>query len=245
VHQAPPSLESDDWPKWDFDAHAQHYVGSVDQSVAFTGRTSAFFAQRKCELLNEMASSTVGDLHSLSVLDVGCGTGSTDRYLVDIAGSLTGVDVSQEMLKIAANNVPQATYEWYNGEKLPFPDGAFDVSIAICVLHHVPMSVRAKFVAEMHRVTRHDGLIAIFEHNPYNPLTRHAVNSCDLDAGVVLVRGNEAVAYAQRAGAASVGRSDYLFTPLGGETGRSIDRRLNRLPFGGQYVVSARAQHAS
>ncbi len=245
VLQASPSHESDDWPKWDFDAHAETYDGAVDQSVAFTGRTSAFFAQRKCDLLSDLARDTVGDLGGLSVLDVGCGTGSTDRYLVDIAGSLTGIDVSQKMIDIASKAVPQAKYEWYNGDKLPFPDGTFDVVIAACVLHHVPVSARAKLVAEMHRVTRHEGLVAIFEHNPHNLLTRHAVNSCDLDDGVVLVQAGKAMAYARIAGAVSVARSHYLFTPFGGQIGRSIDRALNRLPVGGQYVVSARARHVS
>jgi hypothetical protein len=98
-------------------------------------------------------------------------------------------------------------------------------------------------VNELHRVTRPGGLIAIFEHNPLNPLTRHAVNSCDLDAGVVLVRGGTAVTLLREAGATDVVRSDYLFTPLGGTLGRSADRALAWLPLGGQYVVSACARH--
>jgi hypothetical protein len=92
-------------------------------------------------------------------------------------------------------------------------------------------------------VTRHKGLVAVFEHNPLNPLTRHAVNSCELDDGVVLVRGREAAVLMQTAGAADVVRSNYLFTPFGGSVGRAVDRSMTRLPLGGQYVVSARASH--
>ena len=244
VMQALPSHSATgDWPIWDFDVHAENYVDSVDRSVSFTGRDSAFFARRKVELLEELANRSVGPLSGLSVLDVGCGTGTTDRHLVDHVGSLRGVDVSQEMLVLAAEAVPEASYEWYNGDKLPFPDGSFDVTVAICVLHHVPLSARAKFMAELHRATRDGGLVAVFEHNPLNPLTCHAVNSCELDNGVILAKGSDVGAYLEAAGARSVERRDYLFTPVGGAVGRSIDWILHRLPLGGQYVTSARASH--
>jgi SAM-dependent methyltransferase len=244
VVQTPPSHSATgDWPIWDFDAHAEHYVDSVDRSVSFTRRDSAFFAQRKVELLEEVALRRVGDLGGLRVLDVGCGTGTTDRHLVDHVGSLHGVDVSQAMLLLASRNVPEANYDWYNGEKLPFPDGSFDVTLAICVIHHVPISARNTFVAELHRATMDGGLVAIFEHNPFNPLTRHAVNSCELDDGVILAKGNDVGTYLKAAGARSIERSDFLFTPIGGETGRSIDRILHWLPLGGQYVTSALASH--
>jgi SAM-dependent methyltransferase/glycosyltransferase involved in cell wall biosynthesis len=243
VIQSPLNLGSWDAPIWDFDAYADGYVEAVDQSVSFTGRSSAFFARRKVEILGDLARRSVGELSRLSVLDVGCGTGTTDQFLVDHVGSLCGVDVSEEMLALARRHVTDASYEWYDGEKLPFPDGSFDVAIAVCVLHHVPTSNRAKFVSELNRVTRDKGLIAIFEHNPLNPLTRHAVNSCDLDDGVVLVHGGKASTMLQKAGAAGVDRTDYLFTPLGGVLGRGFDRALEWLPLGGQYVVWARAQH--
>jgi SAM-dependent methyltransferase len=242
-HALPGRAADGDWPVWDFDAHADCYVAAVDQSVSFTGRDSAFFARRKVEMLSGLADRWTGPLEELAVLDVGCGTGTTDRYLVDHVGSLSGVDVSEQMLALAAQSIPRATYEWYNGDKLPFPDGTFDVTVTICVLHHVPTSDRAKFVSELHRVTRPGGLVAIFEHNPANPLTRHAVNSCDLDDGVVLVRGKAAKDYLEQTGATDVTRTDFLFTPLGGATGRALDGALSRLPIGGQYVVSARASH--
>ncbi len=243
VHAVPDSTQHGDWPLWDFDAHAHSYVEAVDESVSFTGKDSAFFAQRKVEILEELTFGSVGSLAGLSVLDVGCGTGTTDRHLVDHVGSLVGVDVSEEMLALAAEAIPTANFEWYNGEKLPFPDESFDIALTVCVLHHVPTSGRALFVSELHRVTRAGGLVAIFEHNPINPLTRYAVNSCDLDDGVVLVAGREATTYLADAGAAEVTRLDYLFSPFGGALGRSIDSALAHLPLGGQYVASARASH--
>ena len=78
-------------------------------------------------------------------------------YLAGRVRTLHGVDISEEMLVKAQRNVPKAKFSWYDGEKLPFADETFDVVVAICVLHHVPVSKRFKVVSEMVRVTRPKG----------------------------------------------------------------------------------------
>jgi len=229
----------------EFDSYALHYERAVDQAISFTGRGSDFFAQRKAELLEALSRRHLGDLSRLRVLDVGCGTGTLCRHLAGRAGQLHGADISKQMLDIARASVEGAEFHWYDGEVLPFEDASFDVVVTVCALHHVPTPRRAHFVAELHRVARTGGLVAVFEHNPFNPLTRWAVRSCDMDKGVVLVRGRQAAALLTSAGASVLGRTNFLFTPLGGQLGSKLDRALAWLPLGGQYVVTARAEHAS
>lgn len=224
----------------DFDTYAAEYEAAVDQSVSFTGRNAAFFAERKVDILETIVLPDVGPLDTLSVLDVGCGTGTTDRALVPRVGSLHGVDISEEMLAKARINVPNADYSWYDGEKLPFGDGTFDAAVAICVLHHVPVSNRFKFVSEMVRVVRPGGVVAIFEHNPMNPLTRRAVNSCELDIDAVLVPSRGALELLGEASESEPCLRHFLFSPLGGTAGRAIDNGLRRLPLGGQYAAWVR-----
>ncbi len=110
-----------------FDRYANVYENDVDRSVSFTGRNSAFYARRKVELLEEIVRQGLGPLKGLSLLDVGCGTGTTDQVLAPCVRSLHGVDVSMEMLIKAQQNVPEAQFSWYDGERLPFNDGTFDV----------------------------------------------------------------------------------------------------------------------
>ena len=228
-----------------FDSCATQYEETVDRSVSFTGRDSVFFAKRKVEVLEEILRPELGPLRSLSVLDVGCGTGTTDRLFRPRVGSLHGVDISEEMLAKARHHVPDTEYRWYDGEKLPFPDESFDVVVTICVLHHVPISRRFKFVSEMVRVTRARGVVAVFEHNPMNPLTRRAVNSCEFDNDAVLLTCDESLAMLRDAAETPPRVRHYLFTPFGGPFGRVLDRRLNRLPFGGQYVAWVRQTRPS
>ncbi len=223
-----------------FGAHAAGYEDAVDRSVSFTGRDAAFFARRKVEILEEIVRPGLGPLQGLSVLDVGCGTGTTGRVLLPRVRSLQGVDISEEMLAQARRNLPDAAFSCYDGETLPFADETFDVAVAVCVLHHVPVTKRFKVVTEMVRVTRPGGVIAVFEHNPYNPLTRHAVHSCDLDHDAVLLRCREALELLRASADAEPGRRHYLFSALGGAAGRSLDRHLQSIPLGGQYTAWVR-----
>ena len=224
----------------DFDTYAVRYEEVVDQSVSFTGRGSAFFAARKVEILQSIVGPEIGPLENVSLLDVGCGTGTTDRFFMPRVRSLYGVDISEAMLVKARLTVPEADYRWYDGEKLPFSDETFDVVLAICVLHHVPKSKRLKLVDEMVRVARPGGIVAIFEHNPLNPLTRHAVNSCQLDRDAILLRSHETIELLQDAAQEHAGICHYLYSPLGGPVGRALDRCLRGLPFGGQYAAWVR-----
>ncbi len=189
------------------------------------------------ELLEEIVRPSLGSLQGLALLDVGCGTGTTDRHFVSRVRKLHGVDVSEEMLVHARRTVPTAEFSWYDGEKLPFADESFDVAVAICVLHHIPLSERFKVVSEMMRVTWPEGFVAIFEHNPFNPLTRHAVNTCALDHDAVLLPAQQAVELLGDAGDEEPNLRHFLFSPLGGAVGCSLDRHLRHVPLGGQYVA--------
>ncbi len=227
-----------------FDRNASDYEQLVDRSISFTGRDASFFARRKVDLLTRLQEARGHSLDDATLLDVGCGTGTTDRHLVDEVKDLYGVDISTEMLGMARKNVPGAHFQWYDGTTLPFEPGTFDVVVAVCALHHVPPSQQNHFVTELNRVARPGGLIAIFEHNPVNPLTRRAVRACELDVGVKLLTAGKVKQLLAASGARVIGSDYLLFTPFGGRLGVGIDRLLQPIPLGGQHAVTAEATHA-
>jgi ubiquinone/menaquinone biosynthesis C-methylase UbiE len=224
-----------------FDLDAAGYEEAVDRSISFTRRDASFFARRKVALLTDILQSQGQALDQAELLDVGCGAGTTDRHLAGRVKSLHGVDVSEEMLAVARKHVSEGEFVSYDGQTLPFPSGSFDVTIAICVLHHVPRGDQTTFLRELNRVTRPGGVIAVFEHNPANPLTRRAVRGCELDVGVELLSAGDVERLMVGAGARVVSRDYFLFTPFGGRLGPGVDRLLRWLPLGGQHVVVARA----
>ncbi len=224
-----------------FDRFAPGYEDAVDRSVSFTGRDASFFAERKVRLLRLLCNAHGLELSHAALLDVGCGTGTTARHLAGQVKELRGVDVSEEMLAAARQTVPGGRFERYDGKTLPFPEGSFDITIAVCVFHHVPTRNRRLLADELNRVTRPGGIVAVFEHNPANPLTRRAVNSCELDTGVVLLSVREVKRLFEGSGSRVLGYQYYLFTPFGGRIGSTVDGWLRHVPFGGQHVVVAEA----
>jgi len=222
--------------KAEFDRFDQTYEAELDDAIAFAGREHEFYVEAKARRLLELARRRLGD-RPLGVLDVGCGPGLTDRHLLPHVGSLAGVDPSPGMVERARSENPDADYSVYDGERLPFEDATFDLAFAINVLHHVAIPNRRPLVEELGRVTKPDGLVAVFEHNPLNPLTRRVVRSCAFDEDVVLLGQAELVRLFRAAGLVVVDREYLLFFPWRAD---ALERRLTRLPLGAQHVVTGR-----
>jgi ubiquinone/menaquinone biosynthesis C-methylase UbiE len=96
------------------------------------------------------------------ILDVGCGTGSLTRVLLESAGvkSIVGVDLADIYLESATQTIrdPRATFKTGDATSLPFEDKSFDRAFAMLVLHFVPDAKKA--VSEMRRVVRSGGVVA-------------------------------------------------------------------------------------
>lgn len=222
----------------EFDRYREGYRDAVQQSIAFMGQDADFFTQLKVRHLLSLAQAHFGDVRQLQLLDVGCGTGTTDRLLIPQVGAVAGVDVSSGMVEEARAANPQARYTTYDGQSLPYDDHAFDLAFAICVLHHVPPPQWNRFVQEVTRVLRPGGLLAIFEHNPLNPLTRLAVLRCEFDRDAVLLGPGQARGLLEQAGMVSIKQGHIVFFPFRGTPFFTWEKRLSWLPLGAQYYVT-------
>jgi SAM-dependent methyltransferase len=223
----------------EFDRYSDSYREAVEESIAFAGADLDVYTRAKAEELLELAGC-VGPPHRLAFLDVGCGIGDTDRFLEGRVGRLAGVDVAPKMLESARARNPWAEYRDYDaGEPIPFADESFDVCFAVCVFHHIPRDQRARLVSEMRRVCRPGGLVAIFEHNPLNPLTRRAVSGCEFDRDAELLSRRTAIELLSTAGLPSPEGRYIVFFPRESRLLRAIERRLGWLPLGAQYAAFA------
>lgn len=106
------------------------------------------------------------------VLDVGCGVGHWGMLLASVMRDdvrITGVDREPSWVAEASDRASarglagRFTYQAGDAQRLPFPDDSFDVTTCQTVLIHVPDPKAA--VAEMFRVTRPGGLVAVAEPN--------------------------------------------------------------------------------
>lgn len=95
------------------------------------------------------------------VLDVACGTGDMVLELQKRGCSVTGVDLSKEMMAIAKRKAPQAEYSLADVERLPFGDASFDaVTCAFGVRNFVHLE---QGLHEMLRVLKPGGRMVILE----------------------------------------------------------------------------------
>ena len=100
------------------------------------------------------------------VLDVGCGPGILTEELVARLGAeaVAAVDPSTSLVEAAREKLPGVTVAEASAEKLPFPDEAFDSTLAQLVVHL--MSDPIAGLREMRRVTRPGGVVAasVWDH---------------------------------------------------------------------------------
>lgn len=101
-----------------------------------------------------------------AVLDVGCGTGTlaiAAKRRAGAEGRVHGIDASPEMIERARAKAARAgvdvTFDVAVVERLPFPDGHFDVVLSTLMLHHLPRAVREEAAREMKRVLKPGGRV--------------------------------------------------------------------------------------
>lgn len=224
----------------EFDAYQDSYEEEVQRSIDFAGQDHAFFTEVKARVLVDLVRRRLGDPRRLGALDVGCGTGLTDALVAREFARVAGIDPSPALLERARRTSPAVDYRPYDGREIPFEDASFDLVFAINVFHHVERAAQPALAAEMARVVRPGGIVAILEHNPLNPLTRRAVSRCRFDAGVILVSAPRARQLLDGAGLLPVESRYILFFPFRGGAWRAMERGLRWLPFGAQHVAAGR-----
>ena len=111
----------------------------------------------------EMASK-LGD-RRCRILDVGCGAGFLSNHLGSLGHDVTGLDLSDDALAVAARHDPGHTVRYQKGDalELPFEAASFDVVCAMDFLEHLENPERA--IAEAARVLRPSGLFFFHTFN--------------------------------------------------------------------------------
>jgi len=103
-----------------------------------------------------------GPVQSGKILDLGCGKGRFATRLIEGGASVVGLDLSAAMLAEAKglNRVKASAL------RLPFRDAAFDGVAAVEVFEHLPSVMGA--LAEIRRVLKPDGVVAIVDKNAWS-----------------------------------------------------------------------------
>jgi ubiquinone/menaquinone biosynthesis C-methylase UbiE len=103
------------------------------------------------------------------VLDVGCGTGRLTLSMAKLAGAVTGIDLTPEMLAQAkAVQIQQGATNvtWLQGDILPLPfnDASFSAVVTQATFHH--LADPAAVLAQMARACKPGGRVAVVDLTP-------------------------------------------------------------------------------
>jgi SAM-dependent methyltransferase len=226
----------------EFDKFAAEYRDLHAANIRLSGEAPEYFADYK---IRDIAAelTRANRTADARVLDFGAGVGySVPFFRRHMPGArITCLDVSRESLAIgAAKHAAEAEFRHFDGATIPYEPASFGVTLASCVFHHIPHAEHVALLREIRRVLEPGGMLFVFEHNPLNPLTRHAVNTCEFDRNAVLIRAPAMRARLLAAGFGSAHIRYRIFFPAILRHLRGLERYLTWLPLGAQYYVCAR-----
>lgn len=218
-----------------FDGFAEDYDAVLDESLGACGRTFGqdYFARYKVEIVRKLVSRSPA-----SVLEYGCGTGRNLAYLREAfpGARVSGCDVSRTSLEVARRENPGCSL--FHVDEVDRSTG-FELVLVAGVLHHVAPGERAAVTEDITTLLAPGADLFVFEHNPYNPVTRRIVAACAFDEGVVLLPPREVRRLVEGAGLTVTHRGYRLVFPRALSFLRGTERIIGRLPVGGQHFVHA------
>jgi ubiquinone/menaquinone biosynthesis C-methylase UbiE len=222
----------------EFDAVADGYEQQHSQSIRLSGEEPDYFARYKIEMLKRFTQQYDNPAHN--ILDFGAGIGNAAPHISALfpGAAITALDVSQQSLSLcSARNIPNLQTLAYDGASIPMDDASQDVVLTACVFHHIEADMHVQLLREIRRILKPGGMFALFEHNPWNPLTRHAVANCPFDENAVLITAPEMRGRLLSAGFQTVDSHYCVFFPKAVSVLRPLEKKLGWLPMGAQYML--------
>ena len=223
----------------EFDAMADDYYAQHKANIAISGEGPEYFSEYKIADLADLVAQRQAPC--ANIFDFGSGIGNSLPWFRKYFASsrLKCADVSERSLEVARTRFPGDEDFVSIGDAIPCESASQDIVFSACVFHHIPHDQHEFWLKELLRIVRPGGLLAIYEHNPLNPLTLRAVNTCPLDVNARLIPGFTMRRRALGAGWTDA-RIDYrLFFPAALKGLRPWEPALAWLPLGAQYRLTA------
>jgi ubiquinone/menaquinone biosynthesis C-methylase UbiE len=235
-------------PTAEFDEYADGYAAGMENPLKrFAGDSADQFIDVKVDwLLRDLVRNPIpgnGQQAALTLLDYGCGVGAFIKSLQrhHFSGAIHGCDISEAMLdeaRRAWGDGPLPALDLVTNNRIPHPDGTFDVIITCAVLHHIPIDQRCDVFREQVRVLKPHGRLYVFEHNPFNLVTQWVVRHTAIDRNAILLTPSEPRAAMRNLFLGRIRTNHLLFFPPRWQWTRQLERWLAWFPLGGQYVVT-------
>jgi SAM-dependent methyltransferase len=194
----------------------------------------SYYAEYKVNILR----SICGEFKSnLKILEFGCGVGRNLGWIQKYYSNsdLYAYDISTESIQIAKKNNPNIKI--ISDEFIESTKCYFDIIFIAGVFHHIPPDIRDDVIKTLFGLLKNTGSIVVFEHNPYNPLTRYMVNTCEFDENAELLTKKELIKLFVKEGFILSKSSYSLFFPPKLSGLNFMEKFIWWFPLGGQYYL--------
>lgn len=95
------------------------------------------------------------------ILELGCGAGLPVTKNLANRFNVTGVDISEEQLRLAVSNVPNATFVLADMTQLSYPDSSFDAVVAFYSITHIPRDEHLGLLTNIYNILKPEGLLVV------------------------------------------------------------------------------------
>jgi SAM-dependent methyltransferase len=234
----------------EFDTYAKSYEAIHNCNLAPVGADTQEFLNDKLSWCSRLAAKCFKPTKDTKTfLDYGCGVGRFGHEFYTYFNepwNYIGVDLSSACIKEAqehymlgnsgsreANHkVAFHTFESWHDNPVKC-----DFILAACVFHHIEPNQRELVLQRLWKLLKPKGVILIWEHNPWNPITCKIVKECAFDRDACLL----SVAEMNRLWRKAIGNSKthcrfVTFFPGVLRRLKPMEYVLGWVPLGGQWV---------
>jgi SAM-dependent methyltransferase len=220
-----------------FDNIANSYDKELRESLGLYGnRDISIFADYKIEIVESEISKM-----PVNILEFDCGTGRNSFFLKKRfpESNIFGCDISEKSIEIASkrNHAIQFKLILNPIDLISEYKDTFDCIFISNVFHHIPINEHQTWLDALYKITSKHGRIFIFEHNPYNPITKHIFYTSEIDKGAIMLTPSYCYRLCYNSNYANIYCKYTLFFLRRNAFFKFIERILYWLPFGAQYYI--------
>ncbi len=216
-----------------FDDYVDSYDNILSKDLKFFSKNTNYFAKYKINIL----FSELNIKNPIKVLEPGCGTGRNLFFLKKYFpnAEIVGTDISKKSVEYVKKNLKNI--KCYSEDDIDVELTDFDLIFVAGVYHHLDSSSWNKFTELCMQRLKNNGNLVIFEHNPFNPITRLIVSRCPFDNGVKLIKMKTLINHFEENNLTLQERGYCLIFPYFMRFLQKFEFLFKYVPLGGQYYI--------
>lgn len=217
-----------------FDTYAEFYSKQILDNIGIFGKGISYYAEHKSLVISQNTKQIPN-----RILEYGCGIGRNIGFLQKYfpTAIVDGYDISEKSLKIAQNF--HGSISFFTPNNIRQNVNTYNIALIANVLHHTKPENRINDLKLIKSLLKEKGELFIIEHNPFNLLTRKAVDTCPFDVDAQLFNLDEACNIVNLAGLQVLNKKYTLFFPPPLKFFQPVEKFLSQIPLEAQYFVQA------